>query len=186
MSTSRSLNKVMLIGNLTRDPQVRETGNGSVVCTFGVATNTTWRDGSGAVQERTEYHNVVAWNKLAEICADLLAVSMSVYVEGELRTRSWEDANGSRQYKTEIKALDMKLLDSKGKKGVGVASAKQSTTNGNSTESFDDDDTAATPKVEKAEEVVAEVKEAPVQETAVIEESVATENEEVIGGDDLF
>jgi single-strand DNA-binding protein len=124
MSTSRSLNKVILIGNLTRNPVLRSTANSSTVCTFGIATNSSWKDGSGSLQERTEFHNVVAWNKLAEICAQLLAVGMSVYIEGELRTRTWTDTNGVRHYRTEIKAQDMKLLDNKDKKGVGVDAAK--------------------------------------------------------------
>ncbi len=125
MSTSRSVNKVILIGNLTRNPVLRTIGNGSVVCNFGIATNATWKDGSSNVQERTEFHNLVAWNKLAEICAQILAVGMLIYVEGELRTRTWDDANGVRHYKTEIKINDMKLLDDKDKKGVGLEEAKK-------------------------------------------------------------
>lgn len=124
MPKARSLNKVMLIGNLTRNPIVRSTANNSIVCTFGIATNTSWRDASGNIQERTEFHNVVAWNKLAEICAQILAVGMLVYIEGELRTRSWEDQTGNKKQQVEIKLLDMSLLDNKGKKGVGVDSAK--------------------------------------------------------------
>lgn len=124
MSTSRSVNKVILIGNLTRNPVLRTIGNGSVVCNFGIATNATWKDGGSNVQERTEFHNLVAWNKLAEICAQILAVGMLIYIEGELRTRTWDDANGVRHYKTEIKINDMKLLDDKGKKGVGLEEAK--------------------------------------------------------------
>lgn len=125
MSTSRSVNKVILIGNLTRNPVLRTIGNGSVVCNFGIATNATWKDGGSNVQERTEFHNLVAWNKLAEICAQILAVGMLIYIEGELRTRTWDDANGVRHHKTEIKINDMKLLDDKGKKGVGLEEAKK-------------------------------------------------------------
>lgn len=125
MSTSRSLNKVILIGNLTRNPVIRTLGGGSVVCNFGLATNATWRDSSGNIQERTEFHNLVAWNKLAEICAQILSTGMLVYIEGELRTRTWDDASGNRHYKTEIKIDDMKLLDDKGKKGIGVDEAKK-------------------------------------------------------------
>ncbi len=120
MSTSRSLNKVILIGNLTRNPVLKKTTSGSVVCNFGLATNATWKDISGSLQERTEFHTLVAWNKLGEICAQILAVGMLVYVEGELRTRAYDDSNGVRHYRTEIKIDDMKLLDDKGKKGVGV------------------------------------------------------------------
>ncbi len=137
MATSRSLNKVMLIGNLTRDPSLRETNDGSIVCTFGLATNSIWRDSSGQVQERTEFHNIVSWNKLAEICAQILAVGMAVYIEGELRTRTWTDANGIRHYKTEVKALDMKLLDNKDKQGVGIDEAKELGSNDDSDDSED-------------------------------------------------
>jgi single-strand DNA-binding protein len=126
MSTSRSLNKVMLIGNLTRNPVLKSTTSGSTVCTFGLATNTTWKDPDGNLQERTEFHNIVAWNKLAEICAQILAMGMLVYLEGELRTRVWDDEKGVRHYRTEIKIDDMKLLDNKDKQGVGVEAAKSS------------------------------------------------------------
>lgn len=124
MATSRSLNKVMIIGNLSRDPVVKTTSGGATVCTFGIATNTAWRDESGELQERTEFHNIVAWNKLAEICAQILAVGMLVYIEGEIRTRTWDDENGVRHYRTEVRVADMKLLDSKGKSGVGLEEAR--------------------------------------------------------------
>lgn len=116
----------MLIGNLTRDPVIRVTTNGSVVCTFGLATNSTWKDSKGNIQERTEFHNIVAWNKLGEICAQLLSTGMAIYVEGELRTRTWDDNNGIKHFRTEIKLQDMKLQDDKDKKGVGIDSAKKS------------------------------------------------------------
>lgn len=149
MSTSRSLNKVMLIGNLTRNPVLRSTTSGSTVCTFGLATNSSWKDAGGNVQERTEFHNVVAWNKLAEICAQLLAVGMSVYIEGELRTRTWTDANGVRHHRTEIKAQDMKLLDSKDKKGVGVDEAREA--GSGSEEMIVEEGVEATPAVASAQ-----------------------------------
>ncbi len=123
MSTARSVNKVIIIGNLTRAPQLRKVGANSVVATFGVATNAAWRDAEGNLQERAEFHNVVAWNKLAEICAQILNVGMLVYLDGELRTRVWNDENSKRRYRTEIKINDMKLLDAKDKKGVGVDKA---------------------------------------------------------------
>lgn len=124
MSKARSLNKVMLIGNLTRSPVVRESSTGIVVCSMGLATNTSWKDKSGGIQERTEYHNIVAFNKLAEICANVLDTGMLVYVEGELRNRVYEDASGQKKYSYEIKVNDMYVLDSKGKKGVGYDAAK--------------------------------------------------------------
>jgi single-strand DNA-binding protein len=125
MSTSRSLNKVMLIGNITRDPALRETPNGGLVSTFGIATNASWKDADGNIQERTEFHNVVAWNKLAEITAQILATGMLVYIEGELRTRTWEDGNGVRHYRTEIKIDDLKLLDKKGREPIGLDKSKE-------------------------------------------------------------
>ncbi|MCB0749623.1 MAG: single-stranded DNA-binding protein [Ignavibacteriae bacterium] len=123
MTTTRSLNKVMLIGNLTRPPMLRKTTNGAVVATFGVATNATWKDSDGNLQERAEFHNIVAWNKLAEICAQILNTGMLVYLDGELRTRTWEDDNGVKHYRTEIKINDMKLLDAKDKNPVGIDTA---------------------------------------------------------------
>src|SRR3989344_8895904 len=125
MPTSRSLNKVFLIGNLTRNPVLRKTTGEAVVCTFGVATNSTWRDSKGNIQERTEFHNIVAWNKLGEICAQILNTGMLVWLEGELRTRVWDDVSGNKRYRTEIKLEDMKLLDDKDKKGVGLDAAKK-------------------------------------------------------------
>lgn len=125
MSKSRSLNKVMLIGNLTRSPILKETSGGVQICSFGIATNTSWKDKDGQVKEKAEYHNLIAFNKLAEICAMVLDVGMLVYVEGELRNRVFDGEDGKKFYRTEIKLNDMYLLDSKGKKGVGVDNAKE-------------------------------------------------------------
>src|SRR5258706_14644414 len=123
MAKSRSLNKAMLIGNLTRNPVIRETTSGVLVCSFGIATNTSWKDKNGDVKEKAEYHNLIAFNKLAEICAQVLSVGMLVYVEGEIRNRVSEGQDGKKYYRTEIKLNDMILIDSKGKKGVGVDAA---------------------------------------------------------------
>lgn len=125
MSKARSLNKVMLIGNLTRSPVLRETGAGVLVCSFGIATNTSWKDSNGVIKERAEYHNLIAFNKLAEICAQVLNTGMLVWIEGELRTRVKEDPNGNRYYRTEVKLNDMILIDSKNKRGIGIEEAKQ-------------------------------------------------------------
>ncbi|MBP5204558.1 single-stranded DNA-binding protein [bacterium] len=111
----RSLNKVLLIGNLTRDPEMRYTNSGTPVATFGLATNKSWKDQDGEVKELAEFHNLVAWNKMAEICQQLLSKGMKVYVEGSLNTRSWQAEDGSTKYRTEIRVDDMILLDSKGK-----------------------------------------------------------------------
>lgn len=155
MSTSRSLNKVMLIGNLTRNPVLKSTTGGATVCTFGVATNTTWKDGEGNLQERTEFHNIVAWNKLGEICAQILSTGMLVYVEGELRTRVWDDESGTRHYRTEIKIEDMKLLDSKGREPVGIDNAKNASNGSDEVKTEE----PAEKRIEKKEEKVEEVKE---------------------------
>ena len=117
---ARSLNKVLLIGNLTRDPEMRYTNSGTPVVTFGMATNKSWKDEGGETKEIAEFHNLVAWNKMAEICQQLLAKGMKVYVEGSLNTRSWEAEDGGTRYKTEIRVEDMILLDSKGKQGAGM------------------------------------------------------------------
>ena len=109
---SRSLNKVQLIGNLTRDPELRYTPSGAAVCTIGLATNRYWTTESGEKKEEVEFHRVVAWNKLAEICSQLLAKGRKIYVEGRLRTASWQAADGSQKTTTEVVIEDMILLDS--------------------------------------------------------------------------
>jgi single-strand DNA-binding protein len=108
---ARSLNKVMLIGNLTRDPEMRYTPQGTAVCTFGLATNRTWTTESGEKKEDAEFHNLVAWNKLAEICAQLLKKGRKVYVEGRLSTRSWQGQDGTQKQRTEVVISDMVILD---------------------------------------------------------------------------
>ncbi len=112
-----SLNKVMLIGNLTRDPEARSTPDGTQISSFSVATNFSWTDQSGQKQDRAEFHNIVAWRKLAEICNQYLRKGTKVYVEGRLQTRSWDDATGQKKYRTEIVADSMIILDSKGSTG---------------------------------------------------------------------
>lgn len=112
--SSRSLNKVMLIGNLTRDPELRYTPSGTAVCSFRVATNRSWTPSDGSERrEETEFHRIVTWNKLAELCSQLLAKGRKVYVEGRLQTRSWEPAEGEKRYTTEVVAEDMVILDSR-------------------------------------------------------------------------
>lgn len=108
------LNKVMIIGRLTRDPEARAVATGTQVSSFSVATNFSWKDASGNKQDRPEYHNIVAWRKLAEICNQYLKKGSKVYVEGRLQTRSWQDQNGVTKYKTEIVAENLIMLDSAG------------------------------------------------------------------------
>lgn len=109
-----SLNKVQLIGNLTRDPELRQIPGGQTVATFGIATNFTWNDQSGQKQSKTEFHNIVVWRKLAEICAQYLRKGSKVYIEGRLQTRDWEGEDGVKRYRTEIICENMIMLDRKG------------------------------------------------------------------------
>ena len=112
---SRSLNKVMLIGNLTRDPNLRFTPNSAAVCSFGLATNRSWTSGdNGEKQERVDFHNIVAWGKLAEICGQLLHKGDKVYVEGRIQTRDWKTEDGAERRITEIIIDNMMLLNSRG------------------------------------------------------------------------
>lgn len=109
----RSLNKVMLIGNLTRDPELRYTPSGTAVCSFGVATNRAWTTDGGERKEETEFHRIVSWNKLAELCSQLLSKGRKVFVEGRLQTRSWQGQDGTQRTTTEIVIDDMIVLDSR-------------------------------------------------------------------------
>ncbi len=113
------LNKVMIIGRLTRDPEVRTTPTGSNVANFAVATNFSWKDQSGNKQDRTEYHDIVAWRKLADIIGQYVKKGSKIYIEGRLETRSWDDQEGNKKYRTEIIADNMIMLDSKGGTGSG-------------------------------------------------------------------
>lgn len=107
------LNRATLIGNVTRDPELRTTTGGQSVCSFSVATNMQWTDSSGQKQQRAEYHNIVAWAKLAEICSQYLVKGRKIYVEGRLQTREWEAQDGAKRNRTEIVAENMIILDRK-------------------------------------------------------------------------
>jgi single-strand DNA-binding protein len=106
-----NLNRAMIIGNLTRDPETRTTPNGQMVTNFSVATSYVWKDASGQRQEKPEYHNIVAWGKLAEICQQYLGKGRKVYVEGRIQTRDWEGQDGVKRYRTEVIAENMIMLD---------------------------------------------------------------------------
>ncbi len=115
---ARGVNKVILIGNLGRDPEVRYMPSGSAVTNVAVATSETWKDKqSGERQERTEWHNVVFFNRLAEIAGEYLKKGSKVYIEGSLRTRKWQAKDGSDRYSTEVVANEMQMLDSRGAGG---------------------------------------------------------------------
>ncbi|MFW0862615.1 MAG: single-stranded DNA-binding protein [Candidatus Komeilibacteria bacterium] len=122
-----NLNKVMLIGNITRDPELRTTPAGDSVASFSIATNFTWKDRDGNKQEKAEFHNIVAWRKLAEIIGQYLKKGSKIYIEGRLQTRDWEDQNGVKRYRTEVIAENMIMLDSKGGQSNDFAPAPQST-----------------------------------------------------------
>lgn len=116
---SRSLNKVQLIGNLTRDPELRYTPSGAAVCTVGLATNRYWTTDAGERKEETEFHRLIAWNKLAEICSQYLVKGKKIYVEGRIHTNAWQAADGSQKTIVEIIIDDMMMLDSRRPMGAG-------------------------------------------------------------------
>lgn len=105
------INKAIIIGNLGADPEIRYAQSGAQVATFSVATTEKWRDQSGQQQESTEWHRIVAFRRLAEICGEFLHKGSRVYIEGKLQTRKWQDQNGNDRYTTEIIAREMKMLD---------------------------------------------------------------------------
>ncbi len=107
----------MLIGRLGQDPEVRYTQSNTAVATLNIATSERYKDANGEYQEKTEWHRVVAWGRLAEICQQYLNKGSLVYIEGPLQTRQWEDNQGQKRYTTEVKALQMTMLDSKGSSG---------------------------------------------------------------------
>jgi single-strand DNA-binding protein len=119
------LNKAMIIGRLTQDPEVRTTPTGQNVATFSVATNLIWTDQQGQKQEKVEYHNVVSWRKLAEICGQYLQKGKKVYIEGRLQTRQWEGQDGVKRNRTEIIADNMIMLDSAGRSQTGSPASPQ-------------------------------------------------------------
>jgi single-strand DNA-binding protein len=105
-----SVNKVILVGNLGKDPEVRYTASGTAVANFTLATSERFKDRDGNPQERTEWHNIVAWRQLAEICGKYLVKGKQVYIEGKIQTRAWEDRDGNKRYTTEIVADQMQML----------------------------------------------------------------------------
>lgn len=117
-----NLNKVFIVGNLTADPETRHTQSGQMVCNFSIATNRVWKGQNGDKQTQTEFHNIVAWGRLAEIVSNYLKKGNMALVEGRLATRSWEDKNGTKRYTTEIIAEGLQM----GPKGAGGANSSSS------------------------------------------------------------
>jgi single-strand DNA-binding protein len=115
------VNKAILIGRLGGDPEVRYTQSGTAVANFTLATNEKWKDKEGNPQEQTEWHRIVAFARLGEICGEYLAKGSLIYIEGRIQTRQWEDKDGNKRYTTEIVAREMKMLDSRGSQSGGGA-----------------------------------------------------------------
>ncbi len=109
-----SVNKAILIGHLGKDPEIRHSQSGAAIASFSIATNESWNNKEGQREERTEWHRIVAFGKLAEICGQYLSKGKQIYLEGRLQTRAWEDRDGNKRYTTEIVAREMKMLNSQG------------------------------------------------------------------------
>jgi len=124
-----SLNKAMIIGRLGADPEVRYTQSNTAVANLSVATTERYKDKNGEQQESTEWHRIVAWGRLAEICQEYLKKGSLAYFEGRIETRQWEDKDGQKKYTTEIKAFNMQMLDSRGDSGGSPAAASKKSSN---------------------------------------------------------
>ncbi len=137
-----SLNKVMLIGNLGKDPEVRFTASGQAVAGFSLATSETYKDKNGEKVEKTEWHNITLWGKLAEIAGEYLSKGKTVYIEGRLQTRKWQDKSGNDRYTTEIVGDKMQMLSAKGERSGGgdTSSAQKSGSSNYEEPPFQDDD----------------------------------------------
>lgn len=115
-----SVNKVILLGRLGGDPELKYTPSGAAVCNFSLATNEAWTDKAGQKQEKTEWHRVVVWGKMAELCNQYLSKGRQAFIEGKLQTRSWDDNNGQKKYTTEINATTVQFIGDRGQAGVGT------------------------------------------------------------------
>ena len=137
-----SLNKVMLIGNLGKDPEVRFTASGQAVASFSLATSEKFKGKTGEWEERTEWHNITLWGKLAEIAGEYLSKGKTVYIEGRLQTRKWQDKSGNDRYTTDIVGDKMQMLSAKGERSSGGEPSSAPKSGGSSYEEppFQDDD----------------------------------------------
>jgi len=144
---ARSLNKVQLIGNITRDPEVRYTAKGTAVATFSIATNRDWKSESGEKKEDVEFHRVVAWDKLGEICGQYLKKGSKVFVEGRIQSRKWQTKEGEDRTTFEIVINEMVMLDSKG--GESDYSGPQDSSEYDVPDDFDSDDSSNSSKPTK-------------------------------------
>lgn len=183
---AKSLNKVLLIGNVTRDPELRYTPQGSAVATFGVATNRSWKTDSGEIREEAEFHKLVAWNKLAELCAQLCTKGRKIYIEGRIQNRSYTGQDNVQHYITEIVIEDMILLDYKpgltayaAKPGLTAYAAKNVAGGGvasSPTTAAAAADNTAKPKKGKKEENKEEEKPAVAKSSGEVTEEVNAED----------
>ncbi len=148
-----NLNKAMIIGNLTHDPETKKTPSGLPVTTFSVATNFIWTDQSGQRQEKVEFHNVVAWRRLAEVCAQYLHKGSRAYIEGRLQTRNWIGQDNVKRYRTEIVAENMIMLDKPQAGGAVSALPDEPPTPAEPIEAKADDGSGATEEEIKVENV---------------------------------
>ncbi len=162
----RSLNKVMLIGNLTRDPNLRYTPNNTSVCSFGLATNRSWTNQDGSIEERTDFHNIVAWTKLAEICDQILQKGDKVYLEGRIQTREWKSDDGADRRITEIVLDSMIKLASPRSRYSDDDSDDSSSGSSDSKSSSSSDDSDNKKKEDEEEEEIPEDEEAIVDDVA--------------------
>lgn len=166
----RSLNKVQLIGNLTRDPELRYTPQGTAVCTLGIATNRSWTTDTGEKREEVEFHRIVAWNKLAELCSQLCTKGRKIYVEGRLATRSWTGQDGQKRTTTEVVIDDMILLDSRRPEVTSQTAEEPAVQTEKVVEVLEETADEPSPKeaktAKKKKEVLGEVKEKTLQQSS--------------------
>ncbi len=175
----RSVNKVILIGNVTRDPQVRKTDNNQSVCTFGLATNRRWTTSDGQQHDMAEFHELVAWSRLSEVCEKHVRKGKLLYIEGYLKTRSWDTPEGVKKFKTEVIVQDLIMLE---KRGDGtyeerkIDDSEQMTVNSDKKNKTIEEDT--TEEMKEEEEEKETIEETPAEESAVSSQQSEEETEE--------
>ncbi len=147
------VNKVIIVGRLGTDPEIKTIGSGQQVARLSVATSENWVDREGKKQERTEWHRIVVWGKLAEICGKHLAKGRQVYLEGRLQTRSWEDQQGQKKYATEIIANNIQFLGAPGEQGQTRDNSNSQATNTKGGDDFGFQDFAPEPSFDSSEEI---------------------------------
>ncbi len=181
---ARSLNRVQLIGNLTRDPELRYTPAGTAVCSFGIATNRSWTTESGEKRDEADFHRIVAWNKLAELCSQFLTKGKKVYVEGRLTTRNWNAQDGTQKSTTEIIISDMILLDSSGIRSAssGQGRSESSTPAKTESEPAEEVEEPGENQEKKAKPAPSKAKKEPAREK---EEEVKASSDEEVAPDDI-